>query len=175
MIGKLKDLRIGGQTQTLVIALNADFREPFDELKDGLVDVTIEKHSGRRSPGANSYVWKLCDKIARRLSKEGIAYTKKDIYREAIKDVGVYIDKFVPAYAAEETRREWESQGIGFVTESSAATNETTMIRCYIGSSQYTKAQMSILIDNLVQDAAAIGIETDAPDEIQKIKNGGTL
>lgn len=169
MIGKLKDLRPSGDKQILVAELNADFRETFDDLKDGAVDITIEKHSDKRSLGANAYVWKLCDKIAKRLSKEGVVYKKKDIYREAIRDVGVYFDDLVPNEFVDEARSNWESQGIGFVTEQ-IPRGANTILRCYIGSSKYNKAQMSVLIDNLVQDAAALGIETDSAEEIQKIK-----
>ena len=39
-------------------------------------------------------------------------------------------------------------------------------LRCYYGSSTYDTKQMSQLIDNLVQDCKALGIETLTPDKL---------
>jgi low affinity Fe/Cu permease len=44
-----------------------------------------------------------------------------------------------------------------------------TVVILYYGSSSYDTAQMSALIDSLVQDAQALGIETRSPNEIQAL------
>ena len=44
--------------------------------------------------------------------------------------------------------------------------NDTVTVRCFYGSSQYNTKQMSRLIDDIIQDCEALGIETKSPDEI---------
>lgn len=39
-------------------------------------------------------------------------------------------------------------------------------VRCYFGSSLYSKEEMQRLIDGTVQDAKEIGVDTWTPDEI---------
>ena len=40
----------------------------------------------------------------------------------------------------------------------------------YYGSSTYDTQQMSLLIDHIVQDAKALGIETMTPAELEALK-----
>jgi hypothetical protein len=48
--------------------------------------------------------------------------------------------------------------------------NGCTNVILYYGSSTYNTAQMSLLIDHLVQDAKALGIETMTPQELEALK-----
>lgn len=43
----------------------------------------------------------------------------------------------------------------------------------YYGSSTYDGAQMARLIDNIVQDCKAVGIETMTPDELARLEGYG--
>ncbi|MEF9865506.1 MAG: hypothetical protein RR814_03615, partial [Oscillospiraceae bacterium] len=45
-----------------------------------------------------------------------------------------------------------------------------TNVILYYGSSVYDTAQMARLIDNIVQDCKAVGIETKTPEELQILK-----
>ena len=45
-------------------------------------------------------------------------------------------------------------------------------LRAYYGSSTYDTRQMSVLIDNLVQDCKALDIETMTPDKLALLKEG---
>ena len=60
----------------------------------------------------------------------------------------------------------WSRQGLGWLTERIA--DDTLML--YYGSSSYNTKQMSRLLDNLIQDAKALGITTETPEEIEKMK-----
>ncbi len=73
---------------------------------------------------------------------------------------------------AKTLRHAWEMLGTGWITEQVDYMPDGTnvVVRCYYGSSQYNTKQMSRLIDNLVQDCKAVGIETDTPEEIERIK-----
>ena len=91
MTGRLKDLSFGRNgEQIITLSVKADFTEQFDELKDFDVDIEIKKHRKMRSNEANKYCWVLCEKIAQQLSKENVRYTKLDIYRDAIREIGVW-------------------------------------------------------------------------------------
>ena len=74
---------------------------------------------------------------------------------------------------AKTLRTAWERLGTGWVTEQVDydQAGEKVTVRCYYGSSQYDTKRMSRLIDNLVQDCKALGIPTDTPEEIEKIKS----
>lgn len=175
MIGRLKDLTFGrGGEQILTIAVKADVCEMFDELKDYDLDIDIKRHRPKRSRNANNYCWTLCEKIADKLADTDVSQTKDTVYREAIRRIGVYRDfPDMTPDLAKTLRTAWERLGTGWVTEQVDydQAGEKVTVRCYYGSSQYDTKRMSRLIDNLVQDCKALGIPTDTPEEIEKIKS----
>lgn len=163
MIGRLVSLFEGKGEQLLTLAVKADFREEYDELKDHPVTVEIKRERGKRSRNANAYCWVLCDMIA-----EKIGSTKVEVYRESIRQVGVckaFSDLSESDLRTLETA--WGRLGIGWLTE---RIDDATLM-CYYGSSEYNVKQMSRLLDNLIQDAQALGITTKTPDEIEKMKS----
>nr|DAG75311.1 MAG TPA: NinB protein [Caudoviricetes sp.] len=127
--------------------------------------ITIEKFKKKRSKNANAYMWQLCNKIAQALSKDGeYIYTKEEIYRKAIREVGKFKD--YPFAEVDKTLAYgWSKIGIGYFTE-----ELEVGYRMYYGSSSYDVPQMSRLIDYVVQDAKALGIETMTPEELSKLK-----
>lgn len=136
-----------------------------DEMTDGKdYDVTISRHREKRSMDANRYCWQLIGKLA---EIQGI--TKEEVYRRAIKDVGIYKDfpPLDPGTAAT-LRHAWEQLGTGWITEQVdyAPNGNDVVIRCYYGSSRYNTKQMSRLIDYIVQDCKAVGIETETPEKL---------
>lgn len=175
MTGNLKELSFGRNgEQIITLTVKADFTERFDRLKDYEVEIEIKKHRQRRSSDANCYCWVLCEKIAKRLCEEKVKHTKEDIYRNAIKEIGVFRDfPDLSPDNAKTLRHAWEMIGTGWLTEQVDydQTGEKVTIRCYYGSSQYNTKQMSRLIDNLIQDCRELGIETDTPEQIEQIKS----
>lgn len=145
----------------------------FNDLRnEGKLSFKIDKHREKRSLDANAYFWKLCGKLAEKLSKENPKYTKEYIYLKAIKEVGVYKD-FVGLSPenAKTLKVAWEMLGTGWITEyvDYMQDGKNVVVRCYYGSSRYNTKQMSRLIDNIVQDCQAVGIETKTPDEIESM------
>ena len=136
------------------------------------LDIEVVKHRESRSLNANAYMWVLCEKIAQKLSSEKVVHTKEDIYREAIKEIGVFYDDDIEPSKVVRRRTAWEMIGTGWITERVDFTQDGNreIIRFYYGSSRYNTAQMSRLIDNIVQDAKALGIETRTPEELAKMK-----
>ena len=118
----------------------------------------------KRSLDANAYCFVLCDKIA---AATGI--TKTEVYRAAIREIGGNSDVVrAKTEAADAVRAAWEGRGLGWQTDvlPSAAHGYVNII-LYYGSSTYDTGQMSRLIDNLVQDAQALGIETLSPEKLE--------
>ena len=126
-------------------------------------DYSLAKAKKRRSLDANAYAWVLIDKIASvmRLGKE-------EVYRNAIRDIGGNSEIVcVPDKAVETLRRCWERNGLGWQMDTMSSKLEgCTNAVLYYGSSAYDTKQMSVLIDRLVQDAKALGIETMPPDKL---------
>ena len=100
-------------------------------------------------------MWELCEQIAQKLD-----ITKEDVYRQAIKDVGVFQTVEINEKAENTLKYSWGLHGIGWIAEVlDSKIDGCTNIVCYYGSSEYDKSQMSRLIDHIVQDAKSLGIE----------------
>lgn len=134
---------------------------------DKKYELSIKLHQKKRSNDANAYCWTLIDKLAEKLS-----LSKIEIYRRLIKEVGGVSDIVcVQDKAVDKLIKAWEKHGIGWQaeTEKSKIAGCTNVI-LYYGSSTYDTAQMSRLIDLVVQECGQLGIETKTPDEIEELK-----
>jgi len=73
--------------------------------------------------------------------------------------------------AVDRLRQGWEQNGIGWQTDTMPSKLKgCTNVILYYGSSTYDTQQMSLLIDHIVQDAKALGIETMTPAELEALK-----
>ena len=139
-----------------------------DKYRGVPVEIEIKKWTEHRSAEANRYVWVLMGKLAAKLGT-----TKEEVYREHIKDYGVYEIFPVKDIAVERFKAVWESNGTGWICEKhsdSKFPGYTNMI-CYYGSSTYNKDEMSVFIDSVVRDCEEQGIPTMVPSEIERLKN----
>lgn len=139
-------------------------------------DYDIVPHKEKRSLNANSYAWALIHKIAAELSKppNGTPTTPIEVYRKTIAELPDAEATFISCaeVAAPEFIKSWESDHIGRQCEQFPSdTPGYVIIRCVYGSSDYDRAEMALLIDRLVQDAQALGIETKAPEDIDSLLN----
>lgn len=172
MKAKLVDLTMSfSGKQRLTLELDADFREDYDALHDSTVEVTVKKYRKGRSLDANAYAWVLIDKIARRLR-----LTKAEVYRNTIRTIGGVSETVcVVDKAVDRLCQVWSRNGLGWQTETfPSKINGCTNVILYYGSSSYDTEQMSTLIDFLVQECKALGIETMPPEELESLlKNYG--
>lgn len=135
-----------------------------DEMKDGKIyEADLKEHHKKRSLDANAYCFVLISKIA---EKTGVSI--ENIYRRAVREIGgnntvvCVKDEAVDALC---TSR--ESKGLGWQTETyPSRLSGCTNVVLYYGSSSYDTKTMSRLIDNVVQDARSLGIETMPPCEL---------
>ena len=132
-----------------------------------MLDVRIESHKNRRSLDANAYCWALIGQIAAAVGKK-----KEEIYREEIKELGGNYDTVcVTEKAADALCAHWQHNGLGWIAETfESKIKGCVNVNLYYGSSAYNSVQMARLIDNVVQDAQALGIDTMTPKEIALLK-----
>ena len=174
MIGKLKGLaRDFDGSQIISVAVQSDFRESFDELKDKPVTVEIKRFRARRSLEANRYAWVLINAIAEKLQEKEPkhGWTPREVYRNAIREVPAACTvACIPSDQMEQYVKDWESLGLGFQAE----TFESKVAGCtdgffWKGSHLYNTQQMSTLINILIQEAEQQGIPTISEKEVSKM------
>jgi len=143
-------------------------KQGFDEViaKGKALSVEIKPYRARRSLDANSYCWVLCQKIA-----EVISNTKEEVYRKVIRDVGQFDILPIKTEAVDTFINRWSGGGIGWFTEveGDSKIEGYTKVFAYYGSSVYDTKEMSILINELVEQAQELGIETRPADEINSL------
>ena len=138
-----------------------------DELREGEISLNAMKWRNRRSLDANAYLWKLIDEIAKKTRQKPV-----DVYRHAIKEIpGNRTLVCVQDKAKDVLQQQWQAKGLGWQTEElPSKIDGCTNIMLYFGSSVYDTQQMSLLIDNIVDDCKELGIETLTPYELEGIK-----
>lgn len=134
-------------------------------------NIELKLHREKRSLTANSYCWVLCQKIAEELSKNGVYTSREDVYRQAIKGCQAFTPMPIKAEAVERFTEIWQSNGIGWIVEDvgNSKLNGYKVIHAYYGSSTYDTKEMARLIDCLVSEATALGIETKTEEEVNSL------
>lgn len=148
------------------ITLEVD-EEPllYNELKDKELSIEIKKHKKKRSLDANAFCWALCTKIAQILKT-----SKDEVYEEMIqrysdfdKDEDGYITvTMLDRIPIEKLGGHWRLIG--------QHDNFNSYMRL-VGSSEMDTKQMSVFLDGIVSEAKELGIETETPEEIERMKS----
>lgn len=168
-IGTIENISIDYKTQKpkILIALNERESLPsLEELKEDKLSIEIKKYRNKRSLDANAYMWVLISKL-----EEKINISKDIIYKDAIRNIGVYEVIPVKNEAVERFIEAWTKNGLGWVCETTKSKLEGyTNILAYYGSSTYNTAEMSRLIDFVVQECKQLNIETMTPEQLNILK-----
>ena len=170
MKGRLKDITFGfGGEQNITITVAADFRQQYDELKDSDIRIDISKWREKRSLDANAYFHVLVNKIAQRLN-----LSDSEVKRNLVLDYGALardsdggiIGAMLPEsadirifYPYAKAYKEIEQNGKTYV--------------CYMfykRTRTLDTKEMSRLIDGTVNEAKSLGIETETPEKLARIK-----
>jgi hypothetical protein len=137
--------------------------------KDEPLDLDIKRPRKKRSLDANAYCWKLIGKLA-----EATRLSPEEVYRSHIRDVGGNYEVVPLRKEAVETwTKNWGHNGLGWVCDILGDCRKTpgyVNVVTYYGSSVYDPAQMSRLIDHIIQDCKGLGIETLPPAEVERLK-----
>ena len=110
--------------------------------------------------------WLLIGKLSEALGKP-----REEIYRHYIREIGVSDVVCIKSEAAETMQEAWCKHGLGWLTDAfPSKLPGCTNVILYYGSSTYDTAQMSRLIDLIVEDCKEQGIETATPAELALLK-----
>lgn len=169
LTGTFADLSLsiaGGARLTLNINEKRDLMDGIDDLREIPLSVEIKPYKRKRSLDANAYAWVLLDKLAARCR-----LPKSEIYRAYIREIGGNSETVcVKDEAVEKLCAAWCEKGLGWqadVTPSKLKGCHNVIL--YYGSSTYDTAQMTRLIELIVQDCKEQGIQTETPDEIERM------
>lgn len=170
-IGKLVDASIDFATgkPKLTFLLQNKINSLEEIANEEKLDIEVKKHRKKRSLDANAYCWVLIGKIAERINAAPV-----DVYKMAIKDIGVYEVLPIKNTAVKMFTQAWSKNGIGWVCEiiGDSKLEGYTNIKAYYGSSTYDTKQMARLIDSIIEDCKLLGIDTDTPEQIARYKEG---
>ena len=158
------DLRCTNETECRAIS---------ELIKSGTeYSVEIKKAYKKRSINANDFLWALCTKIAEAYSHDKVIVSKDEIYRRAIKSAGKCDYVAVPEKAVDDLINGWQKNGTGWVAEKvdKCKIDGCAKVCLYYGSSVYDTAEMSRLLDVVIQEAEDVGIDTSSPAEIALLK-----
>lgn len=139
----------------------------FSSEQKGKYIAELKKYRRKRSLTSNAYFWLLIGELAAVLK-----IPTTEIYRNYIKEIGDNYEIMpIREDAVEKFKVIWSSNGIGWITDDlgKSKIKGYRNLRVYYGSSTYNADQMGRLIDMLVQDCQAQGIQTKPPDEIARI------
>lgn len=166
--GTIKDLSIDYTTGNAVLHLSCNEKQSvmacYNELaNEEKLAIKVSKYREKRSNDANAYCWVLIGKLAEKLN-----IPRDEIYRDSIKQIGGNYDVVcVLDDAVDKLCRGWAKNGVGWQTDTMPSKIVgCTNVMLYYGSSTYDTAQMSRLINIVVDACREQGIETRTPDEI---------
>lgn len=154
--------------------LDQDISGQLEALKQKALRITAKQWREKRSLDANSYYWVLIAKLAEtmHISKPRAHNLMLRRYGQnlTIDGHGAYI-RIPDTEKAEEMALEASEYHIR-PTSQVVTGKDGVNYRTYImlmGSRQYDTAEMSHLIDGLVDECKALGIETIPPDELARM------
>lgn len=127
--------------------------------RDTLFDFKVTKHCNKRSLDANAYYWVLLSQIA-----DAMKVNKEELHIDYLKHYGVRTQVMLPI-KADGYFKYYDLDGIREVNG-----NRFYVYNVYKPSSEMNTKEMSKLIDGVVEEAKAIGIETMTPEELRILK-----
>ena len=171
--GQLNDVSLDLISKKCKLALTIDTKnvevlDVLQNLKDQKLDIEIKKHVEKRTGKSNRYFWELLGQVC-----EIQKLNQIEEYRRRVKELGIFRTSRIPKKDLNTLKKIWEEKGEAWFCEVGdteiIGELEFCIVFLYYGSSSFNKNQMSRLIDGLVQDCVAIGIETKSPEEIKSM------
>ena len=146
---------IGTIEQVIQYLFNQDKTKKFE----------VKEYKEKRSLDSNAYAWVLLGKL-----QDKLHIPKEDIYKDLIRNIGSYVIVPIKDEAVERFRQSWSKHGLGWITETMKSKLEGfTNVVAYYGSSVYNTAEMSRLIELIVQECKQLDIETKSQAEIDSL------
>lgn len=136
----------------------------IDKLKDSKLSIKAVKYREKRSLDSNAYAWVLMQKIA-----EAVNSDKWSIYLECLKKYSRSFSHVIVKPEAVEKMKELYRTCVD-LGEISVNGITGHQLQVYYGSSTFNTKEMSVFIDGIVSECKELGIETLAPEELERMK-----
>lgn len=166
LTGQIDDVTVsltGKPKLTLVINEKSDLLSGYDDLKEiEKLSIEIKPYREKRSLNANAYAWKLIGEIA-----DIVRSSKDEVYLEMLRKYGQSELISVLSHIPIEQYVKYCDE----VGESKLNGKMFKHYRVYKGSSEFDTREMSILIDGIVGEAKELGIQTETPAELERMKS----
>lgn len=156
--GRLTGIQVPFRSEKAVISFEVT-ADPADveRYKDKELDITIVRHSKKRGLAANAMLWACLGEIAAAARTDNWS-----AYLYMLERYGKYSTILIKAEALPDLRRVWrETRVVG--------EREDGMVEvlCFYGSSTYTTAEFSRLLDGVVSDMKELGLTPPPSREMQ--------
>lgn len=121
----------------------------------------IKEFKQHRTLTQNSYLWKLINEIANKVSK-----TKEDVYLQMLKDYGqCEVISMKSNINPNGYFKYYEPIGTGYVNGT-----EFTHYKIYKGSSEFNTLEMKYLLDGVIQECENLDIPTLTDEQINNMR-----
>ena len=167
---RLADISKDFESGKIRLSFVVDFFNPdeLDDLRAHDLRLKVSRWRNKRSLDANAYLWVLCSKIA-----EALNTTKEEVYDIVLHDFPCYDTLDDGEYITITMLSEIDIKNLDGHYQKYRESQDgkfTSYIKLK-GSSQMDSKEMSVLLDGVIEEAKALGIETATPDELQRIKD----
>lgn len=148
-----------------MIGNKEQIKQELENIKDNKKLYRFEPYKEKRSNKANKYFWELLGQLCLEMGLDTI-----EEYKKRVRQLGVFRYWEIDKDNVATFNKMWSDNGIAWFTDVvDIAENGKIGINAYYGSSSYNTKQMAKLIDDVVQDCKAIGIETETPENIKSL------
>lgn len=138
----------------------------------------LEEHKEKRSLTQNAYYWALAGKVVKKSIKFGTNIN--ELHNRNLRELGLreYVnDQPIVLYLpdteeAEKATLNAESYHVKPTSQTKLG-KDGTLFRCYVmlrGSHSFNSEEMSALVDLMIQEAEAVGVETITPRELAQMR-----
>lgn len=136
----------------------------------GKMCLSYKKFREARSLDANAYAWVLMNKLA-----SAIGIPVREVYKNQVRGVpGASQVTVLRETAIPEFCRVWQKNGLAWMVDDlgpSASPGYRNLV-IWFGSSTFDRKQMGQMIDNIICDCKALGVETMPPDRLNALLEG---
>lgn len=160
---KLQNIQPDFKTRQPIVSFSVNCKTPenLEKYKDKDLDIEVKQHRERRSLDANACLWACLGDLAKAMRTDSWS-----MYLYMLERYGKFTLIQCRPEAVPDLQRVWRETKV--VGERYAADGDKMIdVLCFFGSSTYSTAEFSRLLDGVIQEMRDIGLETP-PDEETK-------
>ena len=155
-----KDWQTGKYQITFTVNEESALPE-IDKLQEKKLSITAKIFRNHRSLDANGLLWHCIGQIASEMRLD-----KWDVYLLMLKRYGKYTYICVKPAVVEAVKLQWrECEEVGTVNING---QEAVQLLCYFGSSTYDSKEFSVLLDGVIEEMKAIGLQPPLTGDIRR-------